>query len=240
MHDGMMAAGTAGVVTALLVYSLFFNLLCPVDFNLFAEHSANYNAQSKKLVNIADRLIKQIHNISGNFGLGKHIVAVTFIFPFLHNRVKSQTKSSTRLYQNEALGLIIMICLLLSGDVHPCPGPHYAKPENFSDFISNPISSQWHAEGPRALQCGYVPGFGVIWRWVWRWWRPGGWALPAWIDVMDIPAIWSPCWIQLSYRYALWVAVRYNLATLITLTCVVLSRWMLVGGVSRSGRRGRR
>lgn len=69
----------------------------------------------KIFVNNADWLIKQTYSALGNFGHGKHILAVTFIYPSLYTRVKKHSKSVTRHHQSEALGLIIMICSLLSG-----------------------------------------------------------------------------------------------------------------------------
>ncbi len=73
-----------------------------------------------------------------------------------------------------------MICLLLSGDIHPCPGPHHAKPVNVLDFTSDSAVSQVRTLGRGTLLSGYVqqtnlpcfgsPGF-------------GGGVLPAWSAV---------------------------------------------------------
>ncbi len=128
-----MAAGALGVVTTLFVYSLLFNFLSPINLSFFADHFNNhslFNGYEKTCVNNADWLVKQTYNALGNFGHGKHTLAVTFIYPSLYKRVKIHSKSSTRRHQSKALGQIIMICLLLSGDIHPCPGPHHAKPVN--------------------------------------------------------------------------------------------------------------
>lgn len=64
----------------------------------------------------------------GVFGYGKHALAVTFIYPSLYNRVKKHTKPATQLQLSDTL--IITICLLLSGDIHPCPGPLHTIPGN--------------------------------------------------------------------------------------------------------------
>ncbi len=79
---GKMAAGALGVVTALLVYSLLFNFLSPINFSFFADHFNNhslFNKYEKTFVNNADWLVKQTYNALGNFGHGKHTLAVTFI-----------------------------------------------------------------------------------------------------------------------------------------------------------------
>ncbi len=117
-----MVAGALGVVTALLVYNLLFNFLSPINLSFFADHFNNhslFNRYEKTFVNNADWLVKQTYNALGNLGHGKHTLAVTFIYPSLYKRVKIHSKSSTRRHQSEALGLIIMSCLLLSGDIHP-------------------------------------------------------------------------------------------------------------------------
>ncbi len=63
-----------------------------------------------------------------------------------------------------------MICLLLSGDIHPCPGPHHAKPVNVLDFTLDSAVSQVRTLGRGTLLSGHVqqtnlpcfgsPGFG--------------------------------------------------------------------------------
>ncbi len=101
-----MAAGALGVVTALLVYSLLFNFLSPINFSFFADHFNNhslFNKYEKTFVNNADWLVKQTFNALGNFGHGKHTLAVTFIYPSLYKRVKIHSKSSTRRHQSKAL-----------------------------------------------------------------------------------------------------------------------------------------
>ncbi len=168
-----MVAGALGVVTTLLVYSLLFNFLSPINLSFFADHFNNhslFNGYEKTFVNNADWLVKQTYNALGNFGHGKHTLAVTFIYPSLYKRVKIHSKSSTRRHQSKALGLIIMICLLLSGDIHPCPSPHHANPVNVLDFTLDSAVSQVRTLGRGTLLSGHVqqtnlpcfgsPGFG--------------------------------------------------------------------------------
>ncbi|CAM4529999.1 unnamed protein product [Leuciscus chuanchicus] len=57
-----------------------------------------------------------------SLGYGKTIVAITFVFPSLMTSFKKRLKKQPeRSSQGETL--IIILCLLLSGDVHQCPGP---------------------------------------------------------------------------------------------------------------------
>ncbi len=127
-----------------------------------------------------------------------------------------------------------MICLLLSGDIHPCPGPHHAKPGR-GTLLSGHVQQT-------NLPCFGSPGF-------------GGGVLPALsavtsgevveaqrlgTSIMDrrhtgvTPAQWIPGRIQLPFRYALLVAVCHCLAMLNTLTSLALS-WC----GERRGRGGR-
>lgn len=82
-----MAAGALGVVIALLVYSLLFNFRSPVNSIFLSDHFNNHSLHhvyEKTFVNNANRLAKQTHNASGNFGHGKHVLAITFIYTSLY------------------------------------------------------------------------------------------------------------------------------------------------------------
>lgn len=89
---GRFSRSSPSSLSLQLAIALF---MCCWFIYFFAEHSENTMHTWKKLINNVDRLIKQIHNI-----FWKNILAVTFVYPSLHNRVKTQTKPSTRLYQN--------------------------------------------------------------------------------------------------------------------------------------------
>lgn len=54
-------------------------------------------------------------------------LAIIIIFPALYKQIRKNTKTTSRLQWNNAL--IITICLILSGDIHQCPGLHHATPE---------------------------------------------------------------------------------------------------------------
>ena len=123
-------------MTALLVYGLLCNSfsflkssdvlnssLKLVDIDPFLKYYGHFNLSFK-----ADLPDHQTN--TGNVGYGKHILTTTFVFPSLFNTAKKCPKPSTRIQQGDAL--IIMICLLLSGDVHPCPGPTHKEQGNGS------------------------------------------------------------------------------------------------------------
>lgn len=73
----------------------------------------------------------------GNFGYGRHALTATFIFPSLYFRAKRHSKPPARLQHSDAL--IIIICLLLSGNIHPCPGPFNIKMELEDSIIADTI-----------------------------------------------------------------------------------------------------
>uniref|UniRef100_A0AAV2LPA0 Uncharacterized protein n=1 Tax=Knipowitschia caucasica TaxID=637954 RepID=A0AAV2LPA0_KNICA len=56
------------------------------------------------------------------FGFGKHALLSTFIHPYLYS--KATKLSKTGLKQQQSLMFIVAITLLLSGDIHQCPGPN--------------------------------------------------------------------------------------------------------------------
>lgn len=92
--DKKMAAVSRGVVTALQVYVLLVSLLKSVDF---CPPSPDLY-KSDKLSYATDPLIQQVNHTNKHFGYGR-----------------------SKFQQSDAL--ISVICLLLSGDIHPCPGP---------------------------------------------------------------------------------------------------------------------
>lgn len=149
-----MVAGALGGATALLIYSLLINFLSPgyfISASIHTDDQSSFNRFEKILVNHSNRSTQQTNNVMGNFGHGKHVLVVTFIHPSLYKRVKKHSKPTTRLQQREAL--IITICLLLSGDIHPCPGPglHHARLLNNLDPTSDSAVSQVRTCGSGAL-----------------------------------------------------------------------------------------
>ncbi|KAI9514404.1 hypothetical protein NQZ68_033522 [Dissostichus eleginoides] len=55
-----------------------------------------------------------------HFGHGRHVIYSTFIW---HSwQTLSNTKKGHK-RKKENIGLLALLCLLLSGDIHPCPGP---------------------------------------------------------------------------------------------------------------------
>lgn len=111
----MALPGTAGVVVALLLYVLFlsnmnFNdasQLCLLEDSLYIN---DYRKPSNMLEN----------QVNKHFGFGRGALAATFIHPYFYNRAIRGTK--TILKPQQSLAFVIAICLLLSGDIHQCPG----------------------------------------------------------------------------------------------------------------------
>ena len=136
---GRAGAGRAGAVTALFSIQLVYFLspannilfMKPVDMNQFS----NVYGKVGLLVNKADFLSQQTNQAMGNVGFGKHVLATTFVYPSLYLRLKKHFKPPTQLRQSDAL--LITICLLLSGDIHPCPGPLHSEPVNQNNITAD-------------------------------------------------------------------------------------------------------
>ncbi|XDV19047.1 hypothetical protein PO909_024621, partial [Leuciscus waleckii] len=61
-------------------------------------------------------------HVNKHFGFGRYALAVTLIHPHLFSQARRRVYK-TVLQQQQSLAFIIGICLLLSGDIHQCPGP---------------------------------------------------------------------------------------------------------------------
>ncbi|XDV15471.1 hypothetical protein PO909_015550 [Leuciscus waleckii] len=61
-------------------------------------------------------------HVNNHFGFGRHALAITFIHPHLFSKTRGRMYK-TVLHQQQSLAFIISICLLLSGNIHQCPGP---------------------------------------------------------------------------------------------------------------------
>lgn len=107
----MAPPGVAGIAAALFAYALLTN-------NFFYTDTGQIlNANNIKPTSVDTVTIKA----TKHFGLGRYVLAATFIHPHLYSKVRKHTKSVLKPHQS--LALIITICLLLSGDIHQCPGP---------------------------------------------------------------------------------------------------------------------
>lgn len=94
----MAAPGAAGIFAALTIYVLL---------------TSNFKTSS-----VSDLVVTKVYK---HFGFGRYVLARTFIHPCFFNRVTKSSK--TILKPQQSLQFIIAICLLLSGDIHQCPGP---------------------------------------------------------------------------------------------------------------------
>lgn len=62
-----------------------------------------------------------------NISNGTYILALTLVYPSLYNKMTRKTKTTTTNQSPLTTGLIILICLMLSSEVHPCPVPAHTE-----------------------------------------------------------------------------------------------------------------
>lgn len=111
----------------MLIFTAFYSLLYPAK-----EPSLFYPAKEPSLGHftflIQDRDMTERH-----FGMGTNIVYESFLsHPWA---VPCTKKNGSKRKQRRSDGSIIIICLLLSGDVHPCPGPAAGGCQQPGDII---------------------------------------------------------------------------------------------------------
>lgn len=154
---GKMAAGGRGAVTVLLVYCLLTKISKPIHVdpvrmvgNIFPLLNLNDNPSKYE-----DLGYKQTNNdlAKASTGYGTYTLAVTLVYPLLYNKFTKKTKSTTPTQSPLTTGLIIAICLILSGDIHPCPGPHHFK----TPGEANPRAEDKHATHTLQVRSGTSP-----------------------------------------------------------------------------------
>lgn len=140
-HGKMAAPGVAGIAGALFAYALLTNTFFYTETSHILNDSYSSNSITKP-ISVDFVIIK----VTKHLGLGKHVLAATFIHPYLYSEKRKHTKSALK--PQQSLALIITICLLLSGDIHQCPGPTNG-PTSDSHHI---ITSNYCRSIPRNLQ----------------------------------------------------------------------------------------
>ncbi len=100
--SGNMATGGHGIVISVLAFVIVCNL-CP---------SSETFSDDKRCLNILSEESCDVVTI----GYGRNI-----IFSLLHLH---SSRSSISKHHSNAGKFVILLCLLLSGDIHPCPGPN--------------------------------------------------------------------------------------------------------------------
>ncbi|XP_038566585.1 uncharacterized protein LOC119897093 [Micropterus salmoides] len=119
-----MAAGMAGMVTALLLYTLILGFI-PSKVGLDLKHAENKQqlfSNGKIYFSSMDLtlLLKQTINNKPSIGYGKYLVAMTFIYPQLYKQLQKKKKNydkfTTTMDQRTAHHNLF--------NIHPCPGPH--------------------------------------------------------------------------------------------------------------------
>nr|XP_055025620.1 uncharacterized protein LOC129415608 [Misgurnus anguillicaudatus] len=114
----MAGSGVLGVAAALFTYVLLLNVFCYTDTGqIYNDYYSNnrLNAKLPLATNLVIRLTKK------HLGFGRHVLTTTFIQLHLPNRTTKRSKSKINPQQSYAF--LIIISLLLSGDIHQCPGP---------------------------------------------------------------------------------------------------------------------
>ncbi|KAI9546079.1 hypothetical protein NQZ68_030666 [Dissostichus eleginoides] len=109
-----MAAGSSGAVAAVYLCMVVLNLGPLFGYTTHLAPLIKQHAGDTSLFAPATWL-----NIN-HFGHGRHVIYSTFTWHSWHTL--SNTKKGHK-RKKENIGLLALLCLLLSGDIHPCPGP---------------------------------------------------------------------------------------------------------------------
>ncbi len=100
--SGNMATGGHGIVISVLAFVIVYNL-CPSS-ETFSDNKRCFNVLSEERCDVV------------SIGYGRNI-----IFSLLHLH---SSRPSISKHHSNAGKFAIILCLLLSGDIHPCPGPN--------------------------------------------------------------------------------------------------------------------
>lgn len=114
----MAAPGVSGIAAALFVYVLITsNISYTVTGQTFDDRYFPYGD-----IKLSWAPHLRASHVNKHFGFGRYALAVTLIHPHLFSQARGRVYK-TVLQQQQSLAFIIAICLLLSGDIHQCPGP---------------------------------------------------------------------------------------------------------------------
>ncbi|KAK5923199.1 hypothetical protein CgunFtcFv8_000191 [Champsocephalus gunnari] len=109
-----MAAGSSGAVAAIYLCMIVLNLKPLCSYTTHLAPMVKQHVEETSLSAPATSL-----NIK-HFGHGRHIIYSSFIW---HSWQTLSNKKKGLKRKEESIGLLALLCLLLSGDIHPCPGP---------------------------------------------------------------------------------------------------------------------
>ena len=131
----MAAAGETGVLAALLAYALLSSLCGnPAESPVVYPNRKNISSQCQG-VEIQIGITSTGHK---HLGFGRGIIH-TCVWAKSPNIGPKRKTWAVRKPKNNN-GLVISLCLLLSGDIHQCPGPETALREN-AKITSLPTAS---------------------------------------------------------------------------------------------------
>lgn len=153
-----MAGARSGAVVALLLYTLLLKFIQPTNINPFKQ---SLNNKYANIIHNNDKLIshwiyryKQTNKIHGVFGYGEYTLAILFKTPNRYNRRVKRIKTTCK--QQTSQAVIIAICLLLSGDIHQCPGPT-TNGASISDVSTRNSTSAQVCSTVRFIRQTYFP-----------------------------------------------------------------------------------
>ncbi|KAI9518468.1 hypothetical protein NQZ68_036919 [Dissostichus eleginoides] len=110
----MAAAGSSGAVAVIYLCMIVLNLK-----PLFS-YTTNLAPLVKQHVEDTSLSAPATSPNTKHFGHGRHVIYSSFIW---HSwQTLSNTKKGLK-RKEENIGLLALLCILLSGDIHPCPGP---------------------------------------------------------------------------------------------------------------------
>lgn len=137
-----MADGRSGVVAALLLYTLIVKFVHPANGSFKRSHN-NIDLKNNNDNYEHGIFYKQTNIINCISGYGEYAFSITFLTTRRFYRRKLEGTVRKQLHNN---AVIIAICLLLSGEIHQCPGPTIATDEgsivdNFNSTTTQVCSS---------------------------------------------------------------------------------------------------
>lgn len=114
-----MAAGVLDILIALLNYGFTFKFFD-------TRHGFNYKRPEQSVSNtpiyfLIYNITFESSRVGKHFGYGNKVLFDTFIQPSLYNTTNKRIMTTPKSQRSD--NLVIILCLLLSGDIHQCPGP---------------------------------------------------------------------------------------------------------------------
>ena len=134
-----MACGGIGISIALLLYTILLNFTSCPDHKSNIKSKVSNDGQNAFIPSCT----KETNAMwQPTLGYGKLVLQQTFLFPCWANDNKRK-QNKTSFNRTRAEMLVIAICLLLSGDIHQCPGPTLAPALDACNESSTEVLSSY-------------------------------------------------------------------------------------------------